>query len=103
MPVGMEGLASKLFSQGFQQPIGQGVWGVHPTTSPQKTGLSQDARGVWDAATSQRLPASLFMDDTTLVAQSRQDLELMAGAYVRYCFKFHMRLNASKSKLQVCG
>ena len=43
--------------------------------------------------------APLFMDDTTLVAQSRQDLELMTGAYVRYCFKFHMRLNASKSKL----
>ena len=43
--------------------------------------------------------AALFMDDTTLLAQTRGDLQAMSEVYVGYCFKFHMNLNPTKSKL----
>ena len=63
---------------------------MHPTTS-------QDPRGVWDNSTSSRVAASLFMDDTTLLAKSEAGLAAMATTYVAYCKKFRMRVNSSKS------
>ena len=94
MPEGMEGLAMKLFSQGFQQPTGHGVWGVHPAAYPPKSGRSQGPGGVWDNSTSSRVAASLFMDDTALLAKS--EAGLVAATYVTFCKKVRMRVNASK-------
>ena len=71
--------------------------GDAPHTSPQKSGQSQDPKGVWDNSTSSRVSASLFMDDTTLLAKSEAGLAAMATTYVAYCKKFRMRVNASKS------
>ena len=42
---------------------------------------------------------ALFMDDTTLLAQSKLDLERLIAAHQRFCSAFRMRLNPKKSKL----
>ena len=82
MPEGMGYLSHLMFSQGYQQPPSQGVWGTHPTTSPTKTGRSQDPKGVWDVSMSTRFPASLFMDDTTILAKSESGLADYYGYHI---------------------
>ena len=43
--------------------------------------------------------APLFMDDTTLLTQTKGDLRLLIGAYHGFCGAFRMRLNPVKCKL----
>ena len=74
MPDGMEVFANSLFAQGFQSDTTMGVWGSQPTTSPSKTGAPQVTKGLWDRSLMRRVMASLFMDDTTLLANSQAGL-----------------------------
>ena len=46
---------------------------------------------------SARLPASLYMDDATLLAKSKSGLADVATTYVEFCRKFRMWVNAKKS------
>ena len=46
--------------------------------------------------------AMLYMDDTTLVAQSNVGLQSLTEKYMHFCKMFWMRLKHKKSKVMHC-
>ena len=58
-----------------------------------------EGEGVFSEALGRRVDASLYMDDTTLVAKTMNGLESLTRKYVRFCRRFRMRLNHKKSKV----
>ena len=53
---------------------------------------------MFNEALGRRVDASLYMDDTTLVAKTMMGLESLTRKYMRFCRGFRMRLNHKKSK-----
>ena len=65
-------------------------------------GLQDDREsggGVFSAALGRWVRAILYMDDTTLVAKTKGGLKSLTEKYMRFCWKFRMRLNHKKSKV----
>ena len=56
---------------------------------------------MFSEALGRRVDASLYMDDTTLVAKMMMGLESLTASrkYMRFCKRFMMRLNHKKSKV----
>ena len=94
-PLGVDASMPEFFGQGAQS-CSQANWlpGVVNSGPGGRCGLpvaGQDDR--------RRLMAPLFMDDTTLLTQTKGDLRLPIEAYQRFCGAFRMRLNPAKYKL----
>ena len=62
-------------------------------------GERADGEGVFSEALGRRVDASLYMDDTTLVAKTMGGLESLTRKYMQFCKRFRMRLNHKKSKV----
>lgn len=83
-PPGVEAFMGEFFSQGLQALAGGRSFAGLP------------CRGL---PSGPKLQAAIFMDDTTLVAQTRSDLAALISCYHSFCRRFRMRINAGKSKL----
>ena len=59
--------------------------------------MVQPQEGVWCQALGRKVAVMLYMDDTTLLAKTKEELMSLTALYVKFCHKFRLRLNASKS------
>lgn len=48
-----------------------------------------------------KLLCLLYADDTVLLAESQEDLQLMIDAFSQYCYNWKLNVNISKTKLHV--
>ena len=95
MGEGFTDLNEKVFSQGLQ---------VHEEVEEREEDGSlkksrRPLRGLFCTALKRDILAFLFMDDTTLVAESEDQLRKLVARYVNFCNMFRMRLNPEKSNI----
>jgi len=87
VPEGMRSPMRELYSQGLQEgnPEVSSEWGVK------------------NMALVERVRALLYMDDTTIIAKSEEDLGQMTLVYLEFCRKMRMRVNIKKTQVMRFG